>query len=90
MQPGEAIRVVVKARDVSLTLQAPEPGSILNVLPARVVGIADAQASSHVMIRLDVAGTPLLSRITRFSSDRLGLVAGMQVWAQVKAVSLLT
>jgi molybdate transport system ATP-binding protein len=90
MHPGEAIRVVVKARDVSLTLQAPEPGSILNVLPARVVGIADAQASSHVMIRLDVAGTPLLSRITRFSSDRLGLAAGMQVWAQVKAVSLLT
>ncbi len=90
MEPGEAIRVVVKARDVSLTLQAPEPGSILNVLPARVVDIAAAQASSHVMVRLDVAGTPLLSRITRFSSDRLGLAAGMPVWAQVKAVSLLT
>jgi molybdate transport system ATP-binding protein len=90
MQSGEEIRVVVKARDVSLTLQAPEPGSILNVLPATIVGIAQAQASSHVMVRLDVAGTPLLARITRFSSDRLGLAAGMRVWAQVKAVSLLT
>jgi len=90
MRLGEAIRVVVKARDVSLSLQVPELGSILNVLPATVVDIARAHASSHVMVRLDVAGTPLLSRITRFSSDRLGLAAGMQVWAQVKAVSLLT
>jgi molybdate transport system ATP-binding protein len=90
MRPGDAIRVVVKARDVSLTLQVPEPGSILNVLPGTVTGIAEAHASSHVMVRLDVEGTALLSRITRFSSDHLGLTVGMRVWAQVKAVSLLT
>ncbi|CAB3786854.1 Vitamin B12 import ATP-binding protein BtuD [Pararobbsia alpina] len=90
MRLGDTIRVVVKARDVSLTPQAPALGSILNVLPATVVGIAEAHAPSHVMVRLDVEGTPLLSRITRFSSDRLGLAVGMRVWAQVKAVSLLT
>jgi molybdate transport system ATP-binding protein len=62
---------------------------VLNVLPATVVEIESAPDPSRVMVRLDVDGTPLLSRITRYSRDRLGLVVGKRVWAQVKAVSLL-
>ncbi|CPQ41960.1 molybdenum transport ATP-binding protein [Bordetella pertussis] len=66
--------MVVHARDVSLALQQPREGSILNVLAVRV---------------LDADGTPLLARITRYSRDRLALAPEMQAWAQIKAVSLL-
>jgi molybdate transport system ATP-binding protein len=38
---------------------------------------------------MDVGGTPLLARITRRSRDRLGIAAGLAVWAQIKAVALL-
>ncbi|RQH07130.1 molybdenum ABC transporter ATP-binding protein [Paraburkholderia dinghuensis] len=86
---GKPMRLVIRARDVSLALSAPEQSSVLNVLPATVVEIVTAVNPSQVMVRLDVAGTPLLSRITRYSHDHLQLGVGKRLWAQVKAVSLL-
>jgi molybdate transport system ATP-binding protein len=86
---GKPMRIVVRARDVSLASSAAEDTSVLNVLPATVIEIESAPDPSRVMVRLDVDGTPLLSRITRYSRDRLSLVVGKRVWAQVKAVSLL-
>lgn len=86
---GKAMRIVVRARDVSLTANAAEDTSILNVLPATVVAIEPAADPAQVMVRLDIDGTPMLSRITRYSRDHLRLSVGMRVWAQVKAVSLL-
>jgi molybdate transport system ATP-binding protein len=41
-----------------------------------------------VDVRIDVAGTPLLARVTRYSAERLQLAPGREVWAMVKAVSL--
>jgi len=87
---GKRMRIIVRARDVSLASSAQEQSSVLNVLPATVIEIAAAANPSQVMVRLDVEGTPLLSRITRYSHDHLQLGIGKRVWAQVKAVSLLT
>jgi molybdate transport system ATP-binding protein len=87
---GKPMRIVVRARDVSLASSAQEQSSVLNVLPATIVEIAAAANPSQVMVRLDVEGTPLLSRITRYSHDHLQLSVGKRVWAQVKAVSVLT
>jgi len=42
-----------------------------------------------VLVRLDLAGQPLLARITRYSCDQLGLQPGQMLWAQIKAVALL-
>ena len=87
---GQAVRLQVLARDVSLSLTEPQESSILNRLPARVIeGEALADTPAHILMRLDVGGTALLSRITRRSRDMLGLVAGTPVWIQVKAVALL-
>ncbi|SDH90211.1 molybdenum ABC transporter ATP-binding protein [Pseudomonas panipatensis] len=86
---GQALRIKVQARDVSLSLQVPAPSSILNRLPARVVEVADTDNAAHVLVRLDVAGTPLLARITRYSKDQLGLRPGLKVWAQIKSVAVL-
>jgi molybdate transport system ATP-binding protein len=91
MAEGRTMRVAVKARDVSLLTgtHEHERSSVLNVLPATVVGIAQDANPSQAVVRLDVDGSPLLARVTRYSLDRLGIVEGTRLWAQVKAVSLL-
>lgn len=89
MNPGQALRCKVQARDVSLSLQSVEQSSILNRLPVTVISELGADNAAHVLIRLDAAGTPLLARITRYSRDQLGVHPGQQLWAQIKAVAVL-
>ncbi len=85
---GQALRLRVLARDVSLTL-APQFGtSILNILPARVVALAD-DSPGQVMVALDAGGTALLARITKKSVDALALAPGSAVYAQVKGVAIV-
>lgn len=84
---GHPVRVRIRARDVSLTLERQEHTSILNIFPARVLDVAD-DTPSQVMVRLDAAGAVLLARITRKSAAALGLERGARVYAQVKSVAL--
>ncbi len=86
---GRSVRCRVHARDVSLTLQQPSATSILNLVPATVVDVADTETPAHVLVNLDAGGTPLLARITRRSRNQLGITSGLAVWAQIKAVALL-
>ncbi len=86
---GKQMRFKVQARDVSLALEKPLHSSILNVLPVTVVAEVAAQNSAHVLVQLDMHGTPLLARITRFSRDQLELKIGQALWAQVKSVAVL-
>ena len=86
---GRKVRVHILARDVSLALARPQDTSILNSLPAMVVGIGEDTHPAQVLIRLDAGGVPLLARITRRSLDALKLRPGVAVWAQIKAVALL-
>lgn len=86
---GRRLRCRLHARDVSLTLARAEHTSILNILPAVVVGTAPTEIPSHMLVRLDAGGVPLLARITRRSSRALAITPGRPVWAQVKAVALL-
>lgn len=85
--PGRAVRVKIKARDVSLGLHRAEDSSLLNLLPAEVDSwqVLGAQ----VLLTLRVGEQRLLARITRYSFDQLGIHAGQALWAQVKSVSLL-
>lgn len=86
---GQQLRLRVQARDVSLSLQQPQHSSILNLLAATIVELAVADNPAHLLVRLDMQGTPLLARITRYSSEQLGLRPGQSVWAQIKSVALL-
>jgi molybdate transport system ATP-binding protein len=87
--PGERVRVRIDARDVSLALKPPEQSSILNVLPARVVTLVDADDPAQTVVQLEAGGEPLLARITRRSAADLQLSAGMPLYAQVKAVAVM-
>jgi molybdate transport system ATP-binding protein len=86
---GSSHRVQIAARDVSLALSAPGAVSILNVLEAKVSDLVVApRQPAQMIVRLDVAGHPLLARITRKSALALQLQPGTHVWALVKSVAL--
>jgi molybdate transport system ATP-binding protein len=84
---GETLRVRVRARDVSIAIQEPRGVSVLNCLRGRVAEIG-VEPGASVDVRVDVAGTAILARVTRHSAERLQLAPGLEVWAMVKAVSL--
>jgi len=87
---GSVVRARVLARDVSIATQQPQGTSINNILKARIDEIRD-EGPDKVIVRMRVGETNmLLSRITRRSRDHLGLVVGMEVFAQAKSVVLTT
>lgn len=91
LAPGNGIRVRIAASDVSIARRRNDDSSILNAVPARIVGIemlGDAEASLRLDIGVD-APAPIRARITRRSLEALGLAAGEEVVAQIKSVSLM-
>ncbi|MDZ7840098.1 MAG: molybdenum ABC transporter ATP-binding protein [Gammaproteobacteria bacterium] len=86
---GDVVRLRVLARDVSLTLARPTGTTILNVFPATIEDVV-REDPAQVLVRLTAGGITLLSRITARSAAELELKPGRTVYAQVKAVALLT
>jgi molybdate transport system ATP-binding protein len=86
LDPGERLRLRIRARDVALAVKPPEGLSILNVLAGTVREIAD-DGGPLVDLVVDV-GVPLWARITARSLSGLGLRIGSPVFALVKAVAI--
>jgi molybdate transport system ATP-binding protein len=85
---GGRARLRIVARDVSLTRERQQGTSILNVFAARVLDVA-AEGPGLVLVRLDIAGTVILSRVTRRSAAALGLAPNVEVFAQIKSVAFI-
>lgn len=85
---GSRVRLRILARDVSIALERIENTSISNVLPAVIASIDEDRDPANRLLRLDVEGQVILSRVTRRSVNRLGLRPGLRVYAQVKSVAL--
>ena len=84
---GERVRVRIRARDVSLAGARPGSLSILNVLRASVVAIAN-EGGPIAEVQLRIGEASLSARITRRSLADLGLTEGREVYALIKAVSI--
>ncbi len=88
---GSPIRVRVRARDVTLSLDPPTRSSVLNVFHGVVVA-SGAEPGAQVDVLLELGGgdakSPLWARVTRKSVAELGLEPGKPVYAAVKAVAL--
>jgi molybdate transport system ATP-binding protein len=92
-KPGTVHRIRIAAEEISLAVDRPSRTTILNVLAARILNIElldTAQANVLVALGEHGAGTSLLARITKRSLAALGLVPGQPVYAQVKAVSIVS
>jgi molybdate transport system ATP-binding protein len=91
-EAGKIRRIRIAAADISLARDRPSQTSILNVLPARVEdihSIDDAQVNIRLTIGHRDAGPKLLARISKRAHETLGFTHGQDVYAQVKAVSLI-
>lgn len=88
-EPGEPVRVRLRASDVSVDLDPPGRSSVSNVLEVEVLGMSPL-ADGEVLVRLgsSASADAVLARITTRSRDRLALEVGARVFARVKAVSL--
>jgi len=84
---GQAVRLRVRARDVSLALARPAGLSIRNMLDAVVLRIDPDPASAFAEVLLDLGDQHLRARVTRAAVADLALVPGQPVVALVKAVS---
>jgi molybdate transport system ATP-binding protein len=88
LRPGQAVRLRVLARDVSLTTQPAQGTSIQNHLSAEIEAIAPDPHPSQALVRLRCGEAHVLARVTRRAVHELGLATGQRVWAQVKSVAL--
>jgi molybdate transport system ATP-binding protein len=90
IQAGDAVRLRIAASDVSIARSAHAHSSILNAIPARIVGI-ETLDPTEASLRLDIGkAQPALirARITQRSLAALGLQVNETVIAQIKSVSL--
>jgi molybdate transport system ATP-binding protein len=89
---GGSERVRIAATDVSLAVDRPSQTTILNIVRVRVKDIHpldNAQFNVLVTIGHRQSGPMLLARITRRAQTILRFAPGQEVYAQVKAVSLI-
>ncbi len=86
-QPGEKVRLRIRARDVSLALERPRMTSVLNVFSGTVSEIETGGPESQADVLIDI-GVPIIARITRRSIADLGLKPGQKVFAMVKAAAI--
>ena len=86
---GQRMRLRIQASDVSLAIHKAEDSSFLNLLACHVIELADVDQRGQVLVKLDMAGTPLIARITKRSREHLQIAPGQPLWAQIKSVALL-
>jgi len=87
---GQAVRVRVLARDVSLTRTLQTGTSINNQLAGTVEALADdASHPALTLVRVRVGSAAVIASLTRRSAHALELRPGLPIWAQVKSVALM-
>ncbi|MGF1629450.1 MAG: molybdenum ABC transporter ATP-binding protein [Kiloniellaceae bacterium] len=84
---GQALRVRILARDVSIALSPPENTSILNIIPC-VIKTSGEKRNPQVDLQLDAGGASFRARITARSRAALNLRPGLQVYALIKSVAI--
>lgn len=86
---GQAVRLRIQARDVSVCLEKPEKTSIINIMPSTVQEISQKGLKGSRNIRLALGEDSLIARVSDYSCQQLGLQPGMVVFAQIKSVAVL-
>mgnify|MGYP001824657215 CR=1 FL=1 len=84
---GAALRLRIRASDVSLCLEPPGNSTILNIVPATIENIHEDSGPS-VLVRLKSGEDRIIARVTRRSCRELSLQAGERVYAQIKSVAV--
>jgi molybdate transport system ATP-binding protein len=85
--PGERIRLRIRARDVSIAVDRPGRISIRNVLPGTIseLTVDERAGSADVAVRLQQAH--VRARVTLAAVEELELATGLAVFVLIKSVS---
>jgi len=81
-------RVRIMAKDVGISLSAPQDSSLLNVLQVTIERI-EPQDATRVLLALRVGEQALFAQISQRSLRQLNLTVGKSVYALIKAVALV-
>lgn len=84
---GDALRLRIRASDVSLSRERPTATTVLNQLDVVIEAIQSGRGPT-VLLRLLAGEEQLLARITRRSSAELNLQPGDRLVAQIKAAAV--
>ena len=87
-QINEKVRICIHSSDVSISLNKVEQSSIRNTLYGRIVKILDLE--NRVDLKLDIGGKHLWASISKWSFHDLALQLGQLVYAQIKAISVMS
>ena len=88
VQPGDEVRLRIRARDVALATERPRSISVRNVLSGTVQEIAERRETAFAEVLVGLGGGRLRARITRDALADLGLTAGAPVYALVKSITI--
>ena len=80
-------RLHILASDVSICLNRPSNSSILNIITVRVSAIHD-MSNQFVLVSLLSGRDRILACISQYSSKKLRLKVGDQVFAQIKGIAV--
>ena len=83
------LRIHVRARDVALAVQRPDGISIRNILPGRVMEMADS-AGAYVEVKVAIGASSVVSRITRQAARELRVAIGHDVYVLIKSIAIDT
>jgi molybdate transport system ATP-binding protein len=86
-KPGTFLRIRIAASEVMISKERPEGLSALNVIPGEVQSVRSG-AGPGALVELKTTAGPLLARITARSAKALGLSAGADCFAVLKAVAV--
>ncbi|HEY1711206.1 MAG TPA: molybdenum ABC transporter ATP-binding protein [Rhizomicrobium sp.] len=86
-EAGTKVRVRVRAEDIMLAAEEPRALSANNILAVTVTGIHDAD-DANADIQISCNGVHMMARITRASTQRLGLGSGQDIFAIIKSVTI--
>ncbi len=87
LSTGQRVRLQLLARDLILSLQAPQGLSVRNGLSGIITHMTPDERHA-VLVQVDVGGAELVARITTSAAVELNLQTGMSLWVLVKAVTL--
>ncbi len=85
--PGTRLRLLIDPRDVMIATTRPTGLSALNILPAEILTLTEADATT-TDVTLLAGGVTIRARLTRRSAAMLGLSPGLGCHAVLKSVAL--
>ena len=84
---GTALRLRIRARDVSVAVERPRGISVRNILAGTVEEIVEEPGTAFAELMIDIGEARLRSRVTREAVADLKLEVGQPIYALVKSIA---